>query len=237
MLKSSEGIIVRTIKYGETSLILDIFSSDQGIRSYIVGGVRTNRGKSKAALVRVLNLVRFVAYDKGNDKLNRIKEIEYNYVYKAIPFDVVKGSLATFLIEICRKAIKASDAYEDLYNYIVKGMIHLDNVEQGLGHFHINFLIGLAEKLGFQLNNNYDSSHMNFDLSEGAFVPTITGHRLTLDPDISQYLHVYLSQVENPQVPKHARLELLKQLVRYYKYHISDFGELKSLPIILSLYE
>ncbi|MFT4566503.1 MAG: DNA repair protein RecO (recombination protein O) [Saprospiraceae bacterium] len=237
MLKTSEGIIVRTIKYGETSLILDIFSSDQGIRSYIVGGVRTNRGKSKVALVRVLNLVRFVAYDKGNDTLNRIKEIEYNYVYKAIPFDVVKGSLATFLIEICRKAIKASDAYEDIYNYIVKGMIHLDNIDQGLAHFHINFLIGLAEKLGFQLDNNYNLDRAYFNLSEGTFIRSITDHRFTLDKDLSLYLHAYLSKNTNPQVPKHARLELLQNLVKYYKYHISDFGELKSLPIILSLYE
>ncbi|MFT6807174.1 MAG: DNA repair protein RecO (recombination protein O) [Saprospiraceae bacterium] len=237
MLKTSEGIIVRTIKYGETSLILDIFSSDQGIRSYIVGGVRTNRGKSKVALVRVLNLVRFVAYDKGNDTLNRIKEIEYNYVYKAIPFDVVKGSLATFLIEICRKAIKASDAYEDIYNYIVKGMIHLDNIDQGLAHFHINFLIGLAEKLGFQLDNNYNLDRAYFNLSEGTFIRSITDHRFTLDKDLSLYLHAYLSKNTNPQVPKHARLELLKNLMKYYKYHISDFGELKSLPIILSLYE
>ena len=237
MLKTSEGIIVRTIKYGETSLILDIFSSDQGIRSYIVGGVRTNRGKSKAPLVRVLNLVRFVAYDKGNDKLNRIKEIDYNYVYKSIPFDVVKGSLATFLIEICRKAIKDSDAYEDIYNYIVKGMIHLDNIDKGLAHFHINFLIGLAEKLGFQLDNNYDLSNTNFDLSEGVFISSVSDHRFTLDKDLSAYLHSYLSKNSNPQVPKHARLELLKSLVKYYKYHINDFGELKSLPIILSLYE
>ena len=237
MLKTSEGIIVRTIKYGETSLILDIFSSDQGIRSYIIGGVRTNRGKSKASLVRVLNLVRFVAYDKGNDKLNRIKEIEYNYVYRSIPFDVVKGSVATFLIEICRKAIKASDAYQDIYHYIVKGLIHLDNIDKGLAHFHINFLIGLAEKLGFQLNNNYDSEHTQFDLSEGAFISNVSDHRYTLEEDLSGYLHSYLSRDANLQVPKQARLTLLKHIVKYYKYHINDFGELKSFPIILSLYE
>lgn len=237
MLKTSEGIIVRTLKYGESSMILDIFSSELGLKSYIIGGVRGTRGKSKAAMIRVLNLVNIVAYEKEGDKLNRIKEIEYNYIYKSIPFDVVKGSIATFLIEICRKAIRASDDYEDIYHYIVKGLIHLDNIEAGLAHFHIQFLIGLAQKLGFQLNNNFDQQHPYFDLSEGNFRSDIFDHRYTLDAEMSEFLFAYIKNGDPPEGAKSTRVALLQHLVTYYKYHISDFGELKSLPIILSLYE
>lgn len=237
MLKKAEGIIVRILKYGESSMILDIFSPEQGIRSYIIGGVRGPKSKSRAAMIRVLNLVRIQAYDKGGDKLNRIKEIEYNYIYKSIPFDVVKGLLASFLIEISRKSIRASDAYEDIYHYIVKGLIHLDNMQSGLAHFHIHFLIGLTEKLGFQMNNNYDAQHPYFHLAEGAFVSWHQDHRYALDAQTSQHLSIYLSQNTPLKISKRSRLDLVQAIVSYYRYHISEFGELKTLPIIISLYE
>ncbi len=218
-------------------MILDIFSSDQGIKSYIISGVRSTRSKSKTTIINVLNLVRYEAYEKGGNKLSRIKEIEYNYVYKSLPFEVVKGSLAIFLIEICRKAIKASDQYEDIYNYVVKGLIHLDNVQGGLGHFHIDFLIGLSSKLGFGFNNNYDERHTLFDLSDGVFRSEVSDHRYVLNKQLSYELHQYLSKVEPAQVSRDMRLQVLKAIIRYFQYHIAGFGELKSLPILLSLYE
>jgi len=237
VLKSSEGIIVRSLKYGESSLILDIFSSDQGIRSYIIGGVRSQRARTKASMLQVLNIVNFVAYDKGGDKLNRIKEINYAHIYTSIPFDVVKGSLATFLIEICRKAIRASDAYEHLYNYIVKGLIHLDNTKEGLAHFHILFLIGLAKRLGFEMNNNYKPGEEDlFDLKEGRFTDMVSDHTLGMDRDLSFHFYNYLSKHLPYKVGKNERKVILNQLVDYYRYHIEGFGELKSLSVINTLY-
>ena len=236
MLKTSEGIIIKTLKYGESSMILDIFSKDQGIKSYIIGGVTKGKSRQKAGRIRILNLVKYVAYEKDNDKLSRIKEIDYNYIYKSIPFDVIKGSIATFLIEVCRKSIRASDSYQEIYNHIVKGMIHLDNLESGVGHFHIRFLIDLASQLGFQMTNNYDEIHAYFDLAEGAYRSRIIDHRYTLDKKLSHYLYRYISHEPNIAIDKESRLNLLDQIVKYYQYHVPDFGELRSLPILRTLF-
>lgn len=179
----------------------------------------------------------FVAYDKGGDKLNRLKEISYAHVYKALPFDVVKGSVATLLIEICRKAIKASDSYEELYNFIVKGLIHLDNVSSGLAHFHILFLIELAKKLGFEMQNNYASPENDlFDLKEGSFVSMIQDRSLVVDRELSFHLHQYLLRKEPYTISKIGRRDLLDKIIDYFRYHIEGFGELKSLPVLHSLY-
>ena len=40
MIYSTKGIVLRTVKYGETSVIAAIFTEMFGIQSYIVNGVR-----------------------------------------------------------------------------------------------------------------------------------------------------------------------------------------------------
>lgn len=237
MLKSLEGIIIRTTKYGETSLILDIFTQEQGIKSFIIGGVRTKSKKNKVSLVKVLNIVKVEAYLKDNDKLSRIKEISYAYIYQSIPFNVAKASIATLLIEVCKKAVKASDDYGAVYNYIIKGLVHLDNIKEGVAHFHIRFLIGLTDHLGFSMNNNFNEEQPYFNLQDGSFHTDRIDHRYYIDAEASRYLSNYLRKQNFDGTPRKFRREILLHLVDYYRYHIEDFGTLNSLPVLLSLYE
>jgi len=236
MLETVEGVITRIVKYGESSLILDLLCPDDGIRSYIVGGIRKKGKRDKSALVRPVNLVKAEVYSKDGGKLSRVKEISYNYIYKDIPFDVAKSTIALFLVEVCRKAVKASDDAKGIYNYIVKGLIHLDNLTVGLVHFHITFLIGLAKHLGFEMQSRSSSEAPYFDLRVGSFVEERTDHRLVCDEELSDHLHLYLSGGEQPAVDRKGRKRVIQSLVDYYSYHIDGFGELKSLDVLMSLY-
>ncbi|MBL0101072.1 MAG: recombination protein O N-terminal domain-containing protein [Saprospiraceae bacterium] len=105
-LYSSSGIIFRTIKYSETSIICDIYTREKGMKSFIVSGVRTARSGSKAAIYRHLNIVNIIAYEQESDKLARIKEISLQYHYKLINTDVILSSMAIFMLEVCRNAIR-----------------------------------------------------------------------------------------------------------------------------------
>jgi DNA repair protein RecO (recombination protein O) len=237
MLKTVEGIITRTVKYGDSSMILDLLTPDRGIQSFIIGGIRTKGKRNRSSLVQVLNLVTIEAYVKDSGQLSRIKEISYSYIYKAIPFDIVKSSIATFIIEVSRKALKSSDDSHHAYHYVMKGLIHLDNAQTDIAHFHIRFLIGMTRLLGFAINDNYSPSHPYFNLKDGAFQFTREDHRLSLDEDHSRYLHMYLNHTDYNQIPRADRREILNRLVDFYKFHIEDFGNLKSLDILQSLYD
>lgn len=236
MLQTVEGIITRTVKYGESSLILDLLCPDGGIKSFIVGGVRKKGKNNKSALVRPVNIVKVEAYTRDDDRLSRIKEISYSYIYKNIPFDVVKSSIALFLVEICRKAVKASDDAHGIYHYIVKGLIHLDNSQEGLAHFHITFLIGLAKYLGFEMTPPRASELPFFDLREGTFVKERNDHRLVLHADVSKAMKVYLTKDDLSLLSRNDRSLVIQGLVDYFTFHIEDFGDLNSLDVLMSLY-
>ena len=85
MIKT-RGIIFRSIKYSETSIIADIFTEEKGLRSFIISGVRTKKAKVSASIMQVMTLVDLVAYFRENKDLHRIKEIKVEHVYTSLPF-------------------------------------------------------------------------------------------------------------------------------------------------------
>ncbi len=46
-LHKTKGIVLRTVKYGETSMIITMFTELFGLQSYLVNGVRTSSKKGK----------------------------------------------------------------------------------------------------------------------------------------------------------------------------------------------
>ncbi len=237
MLVNRTGIICKTVKYGETSLILNIFSPDVGMRSYICGSVR-KKHSNKAAMLRVMNLVDIVCYDKPATKpsLSRIKEVKYSKIYSQIPFDVVRGTVGMFLIEVSRKAIVQTDEADQIYNFISARFNELDSKEVVLRDFHIRYLIDLARVIGFELQNNWSGVNPRFSLPGGQFIADGQQHRDTLGIDISELLSQYLSGHQPPS-SKEQRRQLITRLVDYYRFHVDGFTEVKSLEVLYNLYD
>ena len=69
MIHKTRGIVLRSVKYGETSLILTMFTELFGLQSYIINGVRmaSKKGSSKSFFqVQVLFFIRvFIIYSKS----------------------------------------------------------------------------------------------------------------------------------------------------------------------------
>ena len=64
MLIKTQGIVFKSIKYRETSVISDIYTREKGLRDYIFRGVRSKRAKVKASLLQVMSVVDMVAYER-----------------------------------------------------------------------------------------------------------------------------------------------------------------------------
>jgi DNA repair protein RecO (recombination protein O) len=96
MLVSTEGIVLHFIKYGESSVIVTIYTRDFGRQSYLVNAARSKKSQNKVSLLQSLFLVDMVAYQKQSRELHRIKELRSHQVYQNIPFEITKSSLSNF---------------------------------------------------------------------------------------------------------------------------------------------
>ncbi|MCW3109682.1 MAG: recO, partial [Segetibacter sp.] len=98
MTHKTKGIILRTVKYGETSVITTVYTELFGIQSYIVKGVRQSTKKSpgKAIYFQPAAILDMVVYHNEFKNLNYIKEYEWAHLYQNILFDVVKNTVAMY---------------------------------------------------------------------------------------------------------------------------------------------
>ncbi len=236
MLHKTSGIVLHTIKYSETSLIVKIISPDFGLKSYMVNGVRSKKSKFKANIFQPLALVDMVVSNSDKAGLQRISEINISYSYTDIPYNIIKSSIAFFLNEVLYKAVKEQHSDENLFEYIKNSLQLLDLKQDNCSNFHIFFMIQLSRYLGFFPQGKYSSDTSLFDLLEGRFISSLPNHQLYLTGQYSILLNDFITAgadtIHQMKIDKNQRKQLLEYLIKFYQLHIASFGEIKSLEIL-----
>ena len=104
----TKGIILRTLKYGETSIITTAYTELFGIQTYIVKGVRQSSKKSqgKANYFQPSAILEMEVYHNTLKNLQFIKDYSWAHLYNHILFDVVKNSVANYIIELVQHGLK-----------------------------------------------------------------------------------------------------------------------------------
>src|SRR4029077_17456426 len=100
MVHNTKGIVLRVVKYGETSVIVAIYTELFGIQSYLVNGVRaaTEKSPARANLFQPAAILDLIVYHNELKNLQRIKEFKWGYLYQHVLSDVLKNSVALFMV-------------------------------------------------------------------------------------------------------------------------------------------
>lgn len=240
MLISTEGIVLHSIKYGDSSLISTIYTRDYGRQSYLVNGARSTKSKNKAGLLQPLHLVELAAYQKQTRELHRIKELKSRSVYQNLPFDIVKSTVAIFLAEMLYKSINEQESYPELYEFLLHSFLYFDLMETGASNFHLWFLLRLTEYLGFLPSLEKAGFQNWFDMKKGAIVPFQPSHPFCANKAVTESLlqlaTFKLPVVHNFHLSRSMREALLTTLVDYYQLHFDSLGEIKSLEVLREVF-
>jgi len=241
MQLTTRAIVMQNIKYSETSVICKLFTEQQGVMSYIVNGVRTTKGKSKASLLQPLTILEIEATQRDNKNLQRLKEINRLQTYTSIPFDIRKSSMAQLMMEVLNKTLHPHESNHELFVFVFESLIFLDETRELNPDFHLMFLIKLSSYIGFQPHGNFTSTTPLFDLKEGAFVSTaLSGIGAVGSPYskfISDLIEVNYTESKPLLSNSQERNTLLNYLILYYKHHIEGFGNLKSPDVLRMVFE
>ncbi len=236
MLEKTEGIILKTTKYAETSLIAKIFTKKYGMLSFMVQGVRSSKAKQKGNILQPLNILQLDIYLKEQRSLNRIREYSTAYIYKHLHSDFTKQSVAVFCIELISKCIKEQEVNERLYDYLSLFLVELDQQDgNGMENKPLFFMLEIASILGFEpsiqniLIGNY------FNLESGRFEAHFASRENSLDAHetsiFKKMIAVYYEKNEL-RIDASERKLLLEKMLLYFRWHVTDFKELRS-PAIL----
>jgi len=232
--------VFRSMKYGETSLIVDLYTEALGLQKVIINGVRTKNARSKANLYQVMSQLDLVMYYRDDRDLHRLREARTDYIYQRLPFDVHRGSVGMFIVEMARKTIRNSEQNESLYAFLSGTLMHLDQCASGIANIHLHFMLELSEHLGFMPDTDYRADRPFFDLQEGIFTGEAPHHGQYLGPELAALLaqlqNTNLEKCHEVSMPRSVRHQLLEKFIRYYQLHIENLPAIHAHIILRDVF-
>ena len=240
MLAATEGIVLHTINYSESSVIATIYTHDFGRQSYLINSARGAKSKNKAGILQPLFLIELVAYQKHSRELNRVKELRIGQVYQSIPFEIGKSSVAIFLAELLYKVIHEQESYPEMFDFIKNSLMYFDLMDAGAGNFHLWFLFRLTEYLGFLPHTEKAGFEKWFDLKTGMVTNFQPSHPFYANKEITECLiaisNVKIHDIGALHISRKTRDTLNSVLIDYYRLHFDDLGEVKSLNVLREVF-
>lgn len=239
MIHKTKGIVLRTIKYGETSVVVTIFTELFGVQTYMVNGVRTTKKSSaKANHFQPGAILDLVVYHNELQTMQRIKEFKWDFLYQQVLSDVIKNSIALYMVELLQKCLNQPEQNTALFYFSEDVLIQLDAANKKVtANMALYFSLHLTHFFGFKMNDDYDEDRNILDLKEGSFVTEqpvhpdfIDGEQALITSQLLKVMQPY--ELEDIKLHHDIRRKLLLHYQDYYALHIPDFGQMKTLAIL-----
>ncbi len=258
MLVKTEAIVLHALKYGESRLIVDLFTREVGRLSCILPLPKTAKARLKKQYFQPMTLLEVEVDLRQRLQLQKLSDARLLSAYTTIPFSPEKLALSLFIAEFLYHALRSEQQNVPLFAYLCDSMQWLDLAERGYANFHLTFLMHMSRFLGFYPNLEVSSeqsavrgltaevrgrmadAELFFDMREGRFSPSAPTHRDFLQPADARRIRT-LMRMDFPTMHlfhlNHTeRNRIVDVLLHYYRLHIPQFPELKSLSVLQELW-
>ncbi|MEY2925272.1 MAG: hypothetical protein RLZZ337_1822 [Bacteroidota bacterium] len=234
MLAKTRAIVLRNTNYSESSVISKMYTREFGMRTYLLQSIKKGKSAIRPSMIQPLSIVEMDVYEKPTSNLNRVKELKPSPPLLGIQEEIVKKTVAMFMLEIINQCIIEEQCEIELYDFLENEILILER-ETSLSMFPIQFLLRLTPYLGVQPQGTYSEQTPYFSLNDGVFLSQLGVN--VLSDSISNYLSMLLNEDANTQSTLNAsqRKEVLNALVTYFQLHITKNKQIRSIEILTEL--
>lgn len=239
MHRKTRLIILNQVKYGETSLVVTAFTELFGRQTYMVKGVRRNSKTNTVIYYQPAAILEAEVTHDPQKAFQYFKAVGWGNIYRHVFGDVLRNNIALFMAEVLQKLLKHPDPHEELYYFCEDVLLALDKESNAVSaNLPVFFMVHIANFFGFGIPDEpRQNAQFYFDLREGNFTETVPAHADFLDPSLAAIL-AEIKAIRIPQELNELRLnqqirrQLLEALMLYYRYHLIDFGVLKTYSVL-----
>ena len=259
MKVKTEAIVLHSFKYGESKMIVDTFTRTHGRLSFAVPLPRSAHSKLKKQYFQPLTLLNIDADIQQQSQLQKISEASIAAPLPSLLSDPSKLAIALFICEFLYHALRDEQQNGPLFEYLCTSIQWLDQRESDFANFHLVFLMHLSRFLGFYPNletRGYEDSvargyggtgvrryedSLYFDLRAAEFCSLTPTHRDFLMPQeagrIRLLMRMDYATMHLFRMGRADRNRILEIIIHYYRLHIPQFPELRSLPVLQELFQ
>lgn len=239
MIISTKGIVLRVVKYGETSIICSVFTELLGLQSYLIKGIRSEKKQSaKGNIFRPGNILDLQVQHQKDKKLQYIKEFQLGCYYKTIGESVVKNTLLLFVVDALTNFVQTEDAQEALFEFTMDFLQFVDEQPTALmGNLPVFFIKEAAKMSGYAISENYTAINCYLNTYEGCFQTSPCNMIPAFDMEQSEacfqlFVPTQLSQVAALKFSAGQRKTALEAYLHFLQWHDKGFKPLRSLPVL-----
>jgi len=240
MIHATKGIVLRTIPYGDSSIISSVYTELFGLQQYLVKGIRTSSKKTagKSACFQPGAIIELSVYHNELKQLQYVREVHWSYLYNSVLSEVVKNTVALFMVELLQHSLQQPESNPPLFYLVENSLLELDKAaESATANFPLFFSVQLAAFLGFQFQGTYSHQTPYVDLQEGMFVQHQPDHPYFLEEQAAAVTAKLIqlnnfTQLAEISLNRNQRRVLMENYMQFYALHIADFGTLRSLPVL-----
>jgi len=240
MLTKSRAIVLRTVRYGDKRMMVDMLTEQCGRLSFATTIGSSARSRQKQLYFQPLSILEVVFDHRPSQSVQRLKDVRIWWPSSSLHFDSYKMSLVFFLSEFLYYVTRGEQENAPLFEYIVSSLAWLDSVSGSFSNFHLVFMMRLSRFVGFLPNlDNYTEGDC-FDLQEGAFCHEVPRHTDYLNPEeaarIALLMRLRYETMHLCAMSRRERNRCTEVIVSFYRLHVPGFAEMKSLAVVQDLF-
>lgn len=241
MLYKTRGIVLHTLAYNDKYTIIYMYTESFGRSTYLVTRSRGKKSMVTKALFMPLASLEMEVEHLNNRDLNRIREARLCYPITELFCNPIKNVLGLFLSEVLFRIIREREADARLFAYLYDSIRLLELTNKGIANFHIVFLLNLLHYLGIFPNEESYATDSYFDMMNGVFVCLRPSHDYYLDKEESAFfgrlLKIRFENMSLYSFSRKERVNVINHILDYYRLHLPEFPEIKSLSVMQSLFD
>ena len=242
MLDKTNGIVLRSVKYGDSSLVVTMFTSVYGIQTYMVRGVRSAKARqNRAGFFQPGTLLELVVYRQPQKNMQHLREYQPAYIYTSVQEDVIKNSILLFSAELLLRLLPELGPLPDLFDFSFSYFVALDKMQlHDVANFPLYFVIHCCRELGYNIKGNYTKETPYLNLHDGGFSdhPPVEMTMVTDEDAKALDKLCNTAGIEaQKQVEMNAdmRLRLIDWFVTYLQQHTEHMGNVRSLSVLRAI--
>lgn len=238
MLTTTELIILKGVKYSDTSSIVNTYSEQYGSLAFKISRTPTSRKRGgMGAFFMPLSILSVTFNYQTKREVFIPKEYSIIHTPKSPSIDPTANAVALFTVELLNRLLRSDGGDSGVYNYIKQRIQQLDNLpKQELSSFHLGTIVGILHYIGILPQiESYKPGYI-LDNSEGQFIQSFNKNDKKVSA--SKLLIDYI-KTPNPEalpINKEERNTLLDLLLQYLTYHYPEIGNLHSPEILTQLF-
>lgn len=239
MISLAQGIVLRKIKYGDSSQIAHIFTKQFGLQSCMAKGLsKRHKASEKSNLLYPASIVALELYYNESKNIKLIKEIRPEYFFQQIGENIPKNGVAVFAMEVLRNLLLADHVQEELFEFCYNFLIYLDQSKnEEIANYPLYFLVQSCKILGYHILGKYSTETPYLDIQDGRFIAFDKSNSDAILKTLARYMSEIniaqgLDDIAQIKMSRSIRKAVLEQFQQFFEIHLPYFKPLKSVAVL-----